>query len=64
MFTTGDLPLVGARGGAPSTSTTSSALTGDTASGSAAGAGNEFPNVPVVATGLQGNGIPLEIPIG
>src|SRR3954468_382158 len=64
MFTTGDLPFVGARGGAPSTSTTSSALTADTASGSAAGAGNEFPNVPVVATGLQGNGNPLEIPIG
>jgi hypothetical protein len=62
FFTTGDLPFAGP----PSTSTTSSALTGDTASGGsgAAGAGNEFPNVPVVATGLQGNGIPLEIPIG
>jgi hypothetical protein len=63
FFTTGDLPLLG---GPPATSTTSSPLTGDTAGGgsAAAPAGNEFPNVPVVATGLQGGGIPLEIPIG
>jgi hypothetical protein len=62
FFTTGDLPFLGA----PATSTTSSPLTGDTAGGgsAAAPAGNEFPNVPVVATGLQGNGIPLEVPIG
>ena len=61
FFTTGDLPF----GGPPSTSTTSSTVTRDAPSGPAATpAGNEFPNVPVVATGLQGNGIPLEIPIG
>ncbi len=65
FFTTGDLPFVGARGGSPQTSTTTLALTGDTASGSSgAPAGNDFPNVPVVATGLQGSGIPVEIPIG
>jgi hypothetical protein len=62
FFTTGDLPI----GGPPATSTTSSPLTSGTpGSGTgAAPAGNEFPNVPVVTTGLQGNGIPLEIPIG
>jgi len=66
FFTTGDLPFVGARGGSPQTSTTSKALTKDTAGGGGSGApaGNDFPNVPVVATGLQGGGIPLEIPIG
>jgi hypothetical protein len=65
LFTTGDLPFVGARGGAPKTSAKTLALTSDTTSGSGgAQAGNEFPNVPVVATGLQGGGIPLEIPIG
>jgi len=64
FFTTGDLPFVGARGGSPQTSQKALALTGDTASGSGAQAGNDFPNVPVVATGLQGSGIPLEIPIG
>ena len=61
FFLTGDLPF----GGPPSTSTTSSAVTRDVAGGGGgAPAGNQFPNVPVVATGLQGNGIPLEIPIG
>lgn len=63
FFTTGDLPFLG---GPPTTSTTSSPLTGGTAGGGsgATPAGNEFPNVPVVATGLQGSGIPVEIPIG
>ena len=66
FFTTGDLPFVGARGGdAPKTAAKRLALTRDTASsGSGTQSGNDFPNVPVVATGLQGSGIPLEIPIG
>ena len=66
FFTVGDLPFVGARGGdAPKTSAKRRALTRDVASsGSGTQSGNEFPNVPVVATGLQGSGIPLEIPIG
>lgn len=65
FFTTGDLPFVGERGGSPQTSTTSSALTEGTPGGNGTGpAGNDFPNVPVVATGLQGTGIPLEVPIG
>jgi hypothetical protein len=64
FFTTGDLPFVGARGGSPNTSTTSSALTDGTPGSGTPGAGNQFPNVPVVATGLQGSGIPLEISIG
>jgi len=66
FFTTGDLPFVGARGSdAPKTSAKALALTRDTASsGSGTQTGNDFPNVPVVATGLQGSGIPLEIPIG
>ena len=64
FFTAGDLPFVGERGGSPQTSTTTLALTGDGASGSSSAAGNDFPNVPVVATGLQGSGIPLEVPIG
>ena len=50
FFTTGDLPGVGAQGAA--------------APREGPPAGNDFPNVPVVATGLQGGGIPLEIPIG
>ncbi len=66
FFTAGDLPFVGARGGdPPKTSAKRRAVTRDIASsGTGAQSGNEFPNVPVVATGLQGSGIPLEIPIG
>jgi hypothetical protein len=61
FFLTGDLPF----GAPPSTSTTSSAVTRDAPNpGGGAPTGNQFPNVPVVATGLQGTGIPLEIPIG
>ena len=60
FFHTGDLPF----GGPPSTSTTSSAVTRRRTEPGGAPAGNQFPNVPVVATGLQGSGIPLEIPIG
>lgn len=65
LFTTGDLPGLGTSSGAPATSTTSQAVTaGEAGTGSALRPASDVPNVPVVASGLQGSGIPLEIPIG
>ncbi|MGH8718979.1 MAG: DUF6603 domain-containing protein [Burkholderiales bacterium] len=59
FFTTGDLPLLSGRGSSPSGAPR--ALARDAPATKAA---LQPPDLPVLSTGVQGGGIPIQIPIG
>jgi hypothetical protein len=58
VFTTGDLP--GVANGGPTSRSAPRALARETTNGTSLAA----PDLPVVSTGLQGSGIPVQIPVG
>jgi hypothetical protein len=60
VFTTGDLPGLSDGNGSSSARSTVARETTDGTSGTIPAA----PDLPVVSTGLQGGGIPLQIPVG
>jgi hypothetical protein len=66
VFTTGDLPFVGSRGAAPQAAPRALAAPMRNAVSPQADAATPIapPDLPVISTGVQGGGIPIQIPIG